>query len=38
MENEIYKTVVKILKGPGELKHVNAFVDLVSTNVKNDMV
>jgi hypothetical protein len=38
MENEIYKMVVKLLIGPGGLIKVNAFVDLVSANVKNDMV
>jgi hypothetical protein len=38
MENDIYKMVLKLLKGPWGLIQVNAFVDLVFTNVKNDMV
>jgi hypothetical protein len=38
MENDTYKTAVKLLTGPEGLILVNAFEDPVSTNVKNDIM
>jgi hypothetical protein len=38
MENYKNKMVVELLIGPKGLIQVNTFVDLVSTNVNNDMV
>jgi hypothetical protein len=38
MENDKYKMAVKLLTSPRGLIQANAFVDPVSTNVKNDMV
>jgi hypothetical protein len=38
MENYIHKMVLKLLIGSGGLKQVNGFVDLVSMNLKNDVV
>jgi hypothetical protein len=38
MKNDIYKAAMKLMIGPGGLIQGNAFVDLVSTNVKIDMV
>jgi hypothetical protein len=37
MENDIFKTVVKLLIRSGGLIQANAFAHLVSTNVENDM-
>ena len=38
MENDIYKMVLKLLKGPKGFLQFNAFVNLVSMNVMNGIV
>ena len=38
MEIDIYKTVVKVLIGPRGCIQIFAFIDIASTNVKDDMV